>query len=263
MTQLPGGNLDDGAPRHDVPSAYVTRLQPRFCRRAAPQSCRAATVIRTAATLIPRGYHRTMHPPHISLEDAQRSTDFVCLRDMPGIAIDLRYASANNFVGRDVYSPMDCAWLHRDAADGLRAAQAHLKTQQPDWRFVVFDALRPHRIQIALWDALAGTGLQMYLAPPERGSIHSYGMALDVGLLNAKGQEVDMGTGFDALTPLSHPEFEAQHLAAGLLSQQQVANRLLLRDCMLRGNFSGIATEWWHFDCGDKATVRDTHARVA
>jgi D-alanyl-D-alanine dipeptidase len=184
------------------------------------------------------------------------------LSTIGGIAVDLRYATPDNFVGRDLYSPYDCAWLHRDAAAALERVVAWLKTARPDCTALVLDALRPQRVQQQLWDALAGTDLQMYLANPQRGSIHSFGMALDITLLDADGRELDMGTGFDDMTELSHPALEARFLANGALTAQQAANRQLLRDAMFQAGFVGINTEWWHFDCGDRNVVRQTFSRV-
>jgi D-alanyl-D-alanine dipeptidase len=184
------------------------------------------------------------------------------LSTIGGIAVDLRYATPDNFVGRDLYSPYDCAWLHRDAAAALERVVAWLKDRRPDCTPLVLDALRPQRVQQQLWDALAGTDLQMYLANPERGSIHSFGMALDITLLDAQGRELDMGTGFDDMTALSHPALEECFLAGGELTPAQVANRRLLRGAMFQAGFVGINTEWWHFDCGDRNVVRATFRRV-
>jgi D-alanyl-D-alanine dipeptidase len=117
-------------------------------------------------------------------------------------------------------------------------------------------------VQQQLWDALDGTDLQMYLANPVRGSIHSYGMALDITILDEQGRELDMGTGFDDMTELSHPALEEAYLAGGQLTGQQLANRLLLREAMNEAGFVGIRTEWWHFDCGDRELVRQTFRRV-
>jgi D-alanyl-D-alanine dipeptidase len=198
----------------------------------------------------------------VASEDIAGSPEFRHLGSIAGIAVDLRYASANNFVGRDLYSPFDCAWLHRDAAAALEQAVAWLAQQRPGYTALVLDALRPQRVQEQLWNALEGTGLQMYLANPVRGSIHSYGMALDITLLDEHGQELDMGTGFDDMTDLSHPALEEGFLVAGKLTDQQVANRRLLREAMLQAGFLGINTEWWHFDCGDRELVRATYRRV-
>jgi D-alanyl-D-alanine dipeptidase len=145
-----------------------------------------------------------------TIEGIASDPAFRHLSTIDGIAVDLRYATPDNFVGRDLYSPYDCAWLHRDAAAALERVVAWLKDARPDCTPLVLDALRPQRVQQQLWDALAGTDLQMYLANPQRGSIHSFGMALDITLLDADGRELDMGTGFDDMTELSHPALEAR-----------------------------------------------------
>lgn len=201
-------------------------------------------------------------PPGIPSEDIAGHPEFRHLSTIDGIAVDLRYATPNNFVGRDLYSPYDCAWLHVDAAAALARVVAWLRLAHPGLTPLVLDALRPQRVQQQLWDTLAGTGLQMYLADPARGSIHSYGMALDITLLDGDGRELDMGTGFDDMTELSHPALEEGFLRAGALSDVQVANRRLLRGAMAQAGFVGINTEWWHFDCGDRNRVRQTFRRV-
>jgi D-alanyl-D-alanine dipeptidase len=199
---------------------------------------------------------------HLTIESIVACDKFRHLSTIAGIAIDLRYATPGNFVGRDLYSPFDCAWLHRDAAAALERVVAWLQNERPGCTALVLDALRPQRVQQQLWDALAGTELQMYLADPARGSIHSFGMALDITLLDERGNEFDMGTGFDDLSELSHPDLEAALLAAGAITQAQIDNRQLLRDAMAQAGFVGIRSEWWHYDCGDRELVRRTYQRV-
>lgn len=195
-------------------------------------------------------------------EDVPSSPDYRHLSSIAGIAIDLRYATPDNFVGRDLYSPHDCAWLHRDAAAALEQAVAWLAERRPGCKLLVLDALRPQRVQEQLWAALQGTELLGYLAEPTRGSIHSFGMALDLTILDEQGRELDMGTGFDDLTELSHPALEQQMLARGALTAEHIANRELLRGAMFQAGFVGINSEWWHFDCGDRVQVRATFTRV-
>jgi len=198
----------------------------------------------------------------IAAEDIAQHPDFKPLYALQGVAIDLRYATRNNFVGKAVYGGLDCAWLRREAFEALQLAADWLRQHQPSWQMVVFDALRPQRIQEALYAELADTPLAMYLAHPERGSIHSFGMAVDVGLLDAAGQELDMGAAFDEMDAISHPEFEAELLAQGRLTAVQLSHRGWLRAAMRQAGFQGIATEWWHFDLGDRVNVRRDLPRV-
>jgi D-alanyl-D-alanine dipeptidase len=188
--------------------------------------------------------------------------DFRPLSSIAGIAVDLRYASTDNFAGCSVYGDLDCAWLHRHAAAGVEAAVRWLKQRDEPYTLVIFDALRPHRAQEFLWQTLDGTDLRQYLADPVRGSIHSFGMAVDVGLLDQSGRQLDMGTAFDDMRALSHPALEQYHREQGMLTDMQIANRGLLRTAMLDSGFHGINSEWWHFDFGDRHVVRNRYERI-
>lgn len=202
--------------------------------------------------------------PHhvIAVEDIAQHPDFRPLADITGLQIDLRYAGPDNFVGRPLYTGFDGAWLHQEAVAGLASAVAWLARHHPGHSLLVLDALRPHRVQVMLWEHLEGTGLRMYLADPARGSIHSFGKAVDVTLLGPTGEELDMGTGFDELSERSHPALEVPLLAAGQLTHSQVANRQLLREAMQQAGFAGIRSEWWHFNHGDQETIRRQYGRV-
>lgn len=198
----------------------------------------------------------------IRCEDVPAHPDFRALASIAGISVDLRYATPDNFAHRDVYGALDCAWLRREAAEALERAAAWLAARRPGYSLRVLDALRPQRVQERLWMELQGTPLTMYLAPPERGSIHSFGMAVDVTVIAPDGAEVDMGTGFDEMTVVSHPDHEAEHLALGLLTPAQLVERGWLRLAMREAGFHAIATEWWHFDLGDRVAVRRDLPRV-
>jgi D-alanyl-D-alanine dipeptidase len=198
----------------------------------------------------------------MACEDLPGHPDFVALAEVEGLRVELRYASANNFVGRNLYGDLNCAWVHREAAQGLFLAMAWLRLHQPGCQLIVLDALRPHRVQELLWAHLEGTDLRQYLADPARGSVHSFGLAVDVTLLDARGAELDMGTAFDDLSELSHPDLEAMHLQQGRLTQQQLRNRHVLREAMTHSGFRGIHSEWWHFDFGDREVIRREYWRV-
>lgn len=188
--------------------------------------------------------------------------DFRPLASLAGVAFDLRYAGSNNFAGRVLYGGIDCAWLRREAAAGLETAAAWLAQHRPGYSLLVLDALRPQRVQEAIWAEVAGTPAQAYFAEPAVGSVHSFGMAVDVTLVDAQGLESDMGSGYDEMSLRSHPMLDAEHLALGVLSAAQLTERGWLHAAMARGGFRAITTEWWHFDHGDRNLVRCTLPRV-
>ncbi len=198
----------------------------------------------------------------IACEDVPRDPSFQALAGLAHIDIDLRYATTNNFVQQVLYGGLDCAYLRTEAVLALQQAAHWLAAQRPGWRIRVLDALRPQRVQEQLYRVFENTPQAMYLAHPQRGSIHSFGMAVDVTLLDAQGQELDMGSGFDEMTLASHPDREAEHLASGQLAAAHLYHRGLLRAAMRQAGFTGIHSEWWHFDLGDREQVRDTMQRV-
>jgi D-alanyl-D-alanine dipeptidase len=195
-------------------------------------------------------------PPTISIDALGSSPDFRALGTLPQVSVDLRYGSTRNLLGHDLYSPHDCAWLHTEAAAALELSAQWLQTHHPELRLCVLDAARPHRVQELFWTHVQGTPMERYFANPARRSIHSFGMAVDLTLLDAQGRELDMGTGFDDTTELSHPALEDHLAAQGLLRSEHLRHRALLRHAMQHGGWQGIATEWWHFDFGDRETVR-------
>jgi len=198
----------------------------------------------------------------VAIDTLAHDRDFRSLRTLPRVRVDLRYASRHNLLGRDLYSPHDCAWLHVQAASALDVASARLAESHPDWQLLVLDAARPQRVQELFWAHVRGTPMQRYFASPERGSIHSFGMAVDLTLCDADGTELDLGTPFDDTTELSHPPLEAEHLATGRLQPGQVHRRQVLRDVMSAAGWHGIDTEWWHFDFGDRLLVRANYRRI-
>jgi D-alanyl-D-alanine dipeptidase len=207
-------------------------------------------------------------PQRIRAEEIAGHPQFCPLAEVVArapVVVDLRYAGCNNFAGRSLYGELDCAWLRREAAAGLAQAAHWLAARRPGWRLLVLDALRPQRVQEAIWASVAGTPDEAYFAHPRAGSIHSFGMAVDVTLLDPAGREsgaAEMGSGFDEMNELSHPALHAVHVASGRLRAAQVRERECLREAMAAGGFAGIGTEWWHFDHGPRELVRREYLRV-
>ena len=194
--------------------------------------------------------------PQESLDFLLKTPEFHEVTAQDGVVIDLRYASSNNFVGKNLYGPFNRLFLHRRAYDKLKAAIALLKHDHPGYKFVIFDGTRPRSVQYLLWQKVAGTPQEKYVADPKKGSIHNYGMAIDLSIQDEKGHELDMGTPFDSFTPLAEPALEKQNLADGKLTSSQMANRMALRNAMEEAGFTVLPEEWWHFEALPAELVR-------
>jgi D-alanyl-D-alanine dipeptidase len=155
-----------------------------------------------------------------------------------GVLIALAYAGPHNLTGAPVYARADC-YLNEEAAALLVRA---VDLARPlGFRLKIFDALRPSEAQWMLWNAKPDPN---FLADPRRGSPHSRGAAIDLTLVEAGGEDLPMGTAFDAFTPLSH------HATTGIpLAAQR--NRMLLLGLMTAAGWDFYRNEWWHYQLFD------------
>jgi len=150
------------------------------------------------------------------------------------VLLDLRYATADNLTGAPIYRRAAC-FLNAEAADLL--GKAVRLAAQLDLRLKIFDAFRPTEAAWALWNH---TPDPTFLADPRKGSPHSRGAAVDVTLVDAEGEDLDMGTEFDAFTPLAfHGVLE--------ITPEQQANRALLLGLMTAAGWDFYRNEWWHY----------------
>jgi D-alanyl-D-alanine dipeptidase len=154
------------------------------------------------------------------------------------VDVTLAYGTTANLTGLPVYRNAEC-WLRREAADALASAIALARPL--GLRLRIFDALRPVEAQWKLWNH---TPDPEFLADPRRGSPHSRGVAVDLTLLDSGGRELDMGTAFDAFTPLSH------HARTDVSTEAQ-HNRLLLMGLMTAAGWDFYRNEWWHYQLFD------------
>lgn len=162
--------------------------------------------------------------------------------------LDIKYATADNFMGKVLYPAARCL-LRPEVAESLRKAQAFLDERHPGYTLLLKDCYRPHSVQKAMWEVVKGTPKESYVANPEAGSVHNFGAAVDLTLADANGAEVDMGTPYDFFGREAQPRHEAALVAEGKLSKDQVSHRRALRDAMVKGGgFLSIPNEWWHFD---------------
>lgn len=185
-----------------------------------------------------------------------RNPDYVDLRTLGSLHFDLRYASTNNFMNKNVYGPFDVPFLHRDAAEKLKMAIHRLSELKPGWQFLIFDALRPCSVQKLLWNFVEGTPHEAYVANPAQGSIHSFGCAIDLTCVDEGKKEVEMGTAFDEFTEASEPQKEDELVHLGKLDPSHLQNRRILRQSLVDSGFVSIPHEWWHFNAFPSAEVR-------
>lgn len=168
----------------------------------------------------------------------------------PYILVDLKYASTDNFLEQNVYGSINRCYLQPDVAGKLAHAQAYLDSIRPGYRLLVYDCVRPRSVQQQMWDILEmpDSAKIKFVSNPKYGSLHNFGAAVDLTIVDHKGDILDMGTPFDYIGELAYPTKEQELLNSGELSQEIIDNRKLLRKVMYRAGFFNIQTEWWHFN---------------
>jgi D-alanyl-D-alanine dipeptidase len=155
------------------------------------------------------------------------------------IIIDLKYATTDNFVKEQLY---DCArcFLRHEAANQL--VKVHKTLANNGYGLKMLDCYRPLPIQQRLWDKFQNPN---YVTPPDQGSMHNRGLAVDLTIVDSTGRELDMGTPFDFFGREAHHTFTA-------FSDTILANRSLLKSMMEINGFKSIRTEWWHYSYSQK-----------
>lgn len=155
---------------------------------------------------------------------------------VPGIVLDIRYATENNFTKEKIYG-LSKAYARRPVAEALKNAQTEFVKQGIGIK--IFDAYRPYAATVKFYEVYKDT---TYVASPYRGSRHNRGCAIDMTLIDLKtGKELEMPTEFDSFkkeawpsTPVSNPLVKK--------------NRDLIISVMSKHGFKVNSSEWWHFD---------------
>lgn len=157
-------------------------------------------------------------------------------RFIPGLVLDIRYATTNNFTGEKIYN-LARAYARRPVAEALKKIQAELKPQ--GFGIKIFDGYRPYKATVKFYELYRDT---TYVASPYRGSRHNRGCALDLTVINLNtGKELEMPTGYDSFkkeawptTPVADPAIRK--------------NRTFLITVMEKHGFKVNSSEWWHYD---------------
>mgnify|MGYP001212645055 CR=1 FL=1 len=150
------------------------------------------------------------------------------------VSLNIRYATEYNFTGAPVYGRQEC-YLHEEAEEYLIKAMSY--AENLGYRFKIFDAFRPVEAQWLLWNHTPDPN---FLADPQHGSPHSRGVAVDLTLIDKDGEELEMGTDFDAFTSKSH------HGNLEVSNGAQF-NRYLLLGIMTTAGWDFYQNEWWHY----------------
>ncbi|TVQ42546.1 MAG: peptidase M15 [Saprospirales bacterium] len=159
-------------------------------------------------------------------------------RIQPDILLDLRYATTNNFLEKQLYECARC-FLRPETAKALQ--KVHLELRTKGYGLLVWDCYRPQSVQRKMWAVMPNPN---YVANPERGSMHSRGVAVDATIVDEAGIPLNMGTDFDYFGRAAHYDNRD-------LPEEVLQNRDLLRATMEKYGLMGIRTEWWHFSMRD------------
>jgi D-alanyl-D-alanine dipeptidase len=156
---------------------------------------------------------------------------------IPGLVLDLRYNTSNNFMHRKMYDGVITeTYMRLPAAKALALVQKELNAKNLGLK--IFDAYRPYAVTQKFWELVHD---ERYVANPAKGSGHNRGIAVDLTIIDlATKQELNMGTGFDNFTDSAHHAFTS-------LSQDVLNNRKLLKETMEKYGFKLFDTEWWHY----------------
>lgn len=153
------------------------------------------------------------------------------------VFVSLRYATADNFTKKRIYSSDKC-YLHKEAATGLAKAVELAAQEKEPFTFCLWDCYRPQDEHKKLWAAFPNPS---YVAMPKKGSRHSRGMAIDLTPCDFNGNPLPMPTDFDNFTARAHMDY--QKLPTDILARREA-----LKKIMTAAGFTYTRTEWWHFD---------------
>lgn len=183
------------------------------------------------------------------------SSDFVLLSEaVPDAILEIRYYSTYNFIGERIDGYEEpVAFLTKEAATALKEASDELAVK--GYRLKIYDAYRPQMAvdHFVRWAKNDDTKMKDYFYPELEKNVlfpqgyiaehsgHSRGSTVDLTLFDMRTEkEVDMGGTFDYFGELSHPDYKE-------ITDEQYANRMILRDAMVKHGFKPLEEEWWHF----------------
>lgn len=163
------------------------------------------------------------------------------------IKVDLKYSSKDNFIGEDMYGSLNTCYLQRDFARRVAKAQDELTRLHPGYSLLIYDGGRPMSVQRKMYERVANTPLRIYVAPAKQGGRHNYGVAVDLTIVNDRGEVLDMGTPFDYFGEEAHIGNEDALVKSGRFKAVVKGNRALLQRVMRSAGMRPYDKEWWHY----------------
>lgn len=154
----------------------------------------------------------------------------------PRIEVELRYATTDNFMNRKVYPDNSKALLRVETA--IKLVKANAIFEADGYSIKIWDGYRPPEVQEILWEIMPDPN---FVADPKKGSNHSRGSAVDMTLVDSKGNEIAMPTDHDDFTAKAGRSYTGH-------SEEVKKNLAYLTDVMKRSGFTTISSEWWHYD---------------
>ncbi len=166
--------------------------------------------------------------PEMELVDLEKA--------IPGLALDIRYATTNNFTGEVIYN-LAKAYARKPVAEALAKVQSDLKKKGLELK--IHDGYRPYSATVKFYEVYGDT---TFVASPYQGSRHNRGCAIDLTLIDSKTkQELNMPTPYDSFQEEAFPNYP-------LKDKEAAGNRAMLIAAMEKRGFKVYDSEWWHFD---------------
>jgi len=174
---------------------------------------------------------------NLKLETVKISdSTFVNLEDYSkNFIFDMKYATTDNFLKAKVY---DCAKCYLRLKTVNALIDANNEAIKMGYKIKIYDCYRPLDVQKKMWTIVSNP---IYVANPDKGSIHNKGGAVDITLVNSYGAELDMGTAFDFFGEKASHNYQN-------LSDSIKNNRILLKNIMKNASFKSFDSEWWHYN---------------
>jgi len=166
----------------------------------------------------------------------------------PSIRVDLVNSHPDkNFFRENYYQGLTKAYIRPEVAPKLANAQKFLQMEFPQYSLLIMDAARPRGVSQKMHEKMKGTPFEKYVAKPDTGSMHNFGIAVDVTIVDGNNNEIDMG-----FTPFYKNTLSIYWGFAKLkvfgFTEVQKQNRELLARIMKKAGFFPLSYEWWHFE---------------